>query len=85
VLSQNQEFLADWYMTALTDLAREKLGSLPQGRKYHFAIPGSIGGEYGIANICTVSQTEQINVSGDIGRQIKDLPDGTPLKLKIVK
>src|ERR1700738_4659214 len=33
-LSVNQEFLSDWYMTALVDQAREKCGALSEGQKY---------------------------------------------------
>jgi len=84
-LSQNQEFLANWYMTALTDQAKEKFGPLQLGRKYHFAIPGVLGGEYGIANIRTVPQVEQIRFSGDIGQQINELPDGAQIKLKVIE
>lgn len=82
-LSQNQEFLADWYMTALTEQAKEKFGLLQPERKYHLTIPGVLGGEYGIANIRTVPQIEQIRISGDIGRQIKELPHGAKVKLVI--
>ncbi len=83
-LSQNQEFLADWYMAALTEQAKEKLGPLQPGRKYHFAIPGVLGGEYGIANIRTVPQIEQIRFSGDIGQQIDELPEGAQVQLKVI-
>lgn len=83
-LSQNQEFLADWYMTALTEQAKDKFGPLQPGRKYHLAIPGVLGGEYGIENIRTVPQIEQIRFSGDIGRQIKALPDGAKVKLTVI-
>jgi hypothetical protein len=84
-LSQNQEFSADWYMSNLTALATEKLGPLKGERKYHFAIPGVLGGKYDVENIRTVSQIEQIRFSGDIGMQIKDLPDGVPLTLKVIE
>lgn len=84
-LSVNQEFLADWYMTAFTDFAKEKLGQLQPGHKYHLVIPSILGGEYSFENIRSISQIEQIRFSGDIGRQIHDLPDGTQIQLKVVK
>lgn len=83
-LSKNQEFLSDWYMKDLTISAKEKLGPISPGRKYHFAIPGLLGGEYDISNICTISQVEQIRFSGDIGRQIKDLPDGAKIEFRTI-
>ncbi len=84
-LSINQEFLADWYMAALTERAREKLGSLQLGRKYHLVIPGVLGGEYDSSNIRTVPQIEQIHFSGDIGKQIAELPDGAKIQLRVIE
>jgi hypothetical protein len=46
-LSTNQEFLHDWYMRALVELAQEKCGQLPDGKKYCLKIPGFLGVEYG--------------------------------------
>ena len=83
-LSNDQEFLADWYMSDLVDQARKKLGSLQPGRKYHLAIPGVLGGSYSEENIRTVPQFEQIRFSGDIARQIHELPDGSQIQLKVV-
>lgn len=83
-LSNNQEFLADWYMVALVNEAQSKLGSLQPGRKYHLAIPGALGGAYKADNIHTIEQLEQIRFSGAIGQQIKDLPDGARIQLKVV-
>jgi len=84
-LSTDQEFLADWYMQALVEQAEEKLGPLNEGRKYHFVIPGLLGGEYGASNFQTVPLIEQIRFSGDLGRQIKELPDGAQVKLKVIE
>ena len=83
-LSKNQEFLADWYMSSLISEANERYGYLEEGRKYHLAIPGVLGGEYGIHNIRTISQIEQIRFSGDLGHQIAELPDGAKIELKII-
>lgn len=75
-LSKNQEFLADWYMEALVEQAKQTLGPLPKGRKYHLIIPGVLGGEYAISNIKIAPLVELIAFSGDVGRQIKNLPQG---------
>jgi len=83
-LSVNQEFLSDWYMKTLTDLAIERFGKPESGRKFHLTIPGILGGEYGIENIQVVDQLEQIRFSGDIGRQIMNLPEGSEIQLKII-
>jgi hypothetical protein len=83
-LSADEEFLADWYMKALVEVAKDKLGPLEEGRKYYMVIPGVLGGEYGINNIKTLPLAELIRLSGDLGKQIKDLPDGAQVKLKVV-
>ena len=83
-LSTDQEFLADWYMEALVEASKDKLGPLEEGRKYYMVIPGVLGGEYGISNIKTLPLAELIRLSGDLGKQIKDLPDGAQVTLKVV-
>ena len=85
VLLKNQEFLRDWNMQALVDYAFKKLGALPKGRKYCLKIPGVLGGEYGGDNIATMSLNELIGFSGYVAKQIKDLPDGSKIKLKVVE
>ena len=84
VLSSDQEFLADWHMEALVQVAEDKLGPLEEGEKYYMVIPGILGGEYGISNIKTLSLVELIKLSGDLAKQIQDLPDGAQVKLKVV-
>ena len=85
-LSVDQNFLHDWYMRALVKQAQEQLGPLVSGRKYCLKIPTIFGvGEYAGENLATLSLIELIRVSGDLARQIKDLPDGTPVRLKIVE
>lgn len=83
-LSTDQEFLEDWYMRGLVALAREKCGPLPEGRKYCLKIPGILGGEYGGDNIGTVPLLELVAFSGNIARQLQNLPDGAAVRLTVV-
>ncbi|WP_241825770.1 MULTISPECIES: DUF1851 domain-containing protein [unclassified Salinivibrio] len=83
-LSQDQDFLEDWYMQALVEQAKESLGELSEGRKYCLVIPGALGGEYGISNIKTAPLVELVRFSGDLAKQIKDLPDGAEIQLRVV-
>ena len=83
-LSTNQEFLHDWYMRALVELAREKCGPLSEDRKYCLKIPGLLGGEYGGDNIATAPLVELVRISGDIAKQTHGLPNGAAVKLKVV-
>lgn len=84
ILSKDQEFLEDWYMQTLVEQSKEHLGSLPENNKYYLVIPGALGGDYAISNINIAPLVELIRLSGDIGKQIKDLPDGAKVKLKVV-
>ena len=84
-LLRDPEFIEDWEMLKLVELARLKLGSLTVGRKYCLKIPAVLGGTYGSENISTAPLGEIIRFSGDIAKQIKDLPDGATINLKIKK
>ncbi len=83
-LSVDQEFLADWYMKNLVTMASEKYGVLEPGSKFHLAIPSILGGEYSLENIKVISLIEQIQFSGDLGKQIESLPDGSQIELTVI-
>ncbi len=83
-LSVDQEFLADWYMEGLAEQAKDQLGVLIDGEKYCFVTPGTLGGEYAVSNIKTAPLLKMIRFSGDVANQIKELPDGAQIKLKVV-
>lgn len=83
VIASDQEFLHDWYMNRLVDLASKKLGMLPEGSKYFLRIPAVLGGEYRVSNFAIAPLHEIIGISGHIARQIKNLPDGATVQLKV--
>jgi hypothetical protein len=80
-LSLDPEFVQDWYMERIVEMARSELGPLGDGRKYCLKIPCVLGGEYAPANLATIALDELIRSSGDLGLQISDLPDGTMIQL----
>jgi len=84
VLLHDEEFIIDWNMEIMVNEAKEKYGSLHEGIKFHLAMPGILGGEYNITNIKTAPLLEQIKFSGNLGKQIKELPDGTEVKIKVI-
>ena len=83
-LITDDEFLDDWFMSAMVEEAKKSLGTLEHGNKYHMVIPGILDGEYGGTNIKTAPFVEIIKFSGDLGKQIKDLPDGAKIELKVM-
>ncbi len=83
-LSNDQEFLHDWYMGGLVEVAKSKFGPLPSGRKYCLKIPGVLGGQYDESNLATISLVELIRTSGHLANEVRDLPDGAQIRLNVV-
>ena len=83
-LSHDQEFLRDWYMEPLVELAQTHFGHPAEGCKYCLAIPAILGGTYDLSNIKIAPLIEMVGLSGDIAKQIRDLPDGTPITFNFV-
>jgi hypothetical protein len=84
-LLKQDEFLIDWEMEAVTDIAQDKFGPTGAGRCYCLKMPAVLGGEYAAENIATVSVDELIAFAGDLARQIKDIPDGAEIELKFTE
>ncbi|WP_417440854.1 T6SS immunity protein Tdi1 domain-containing protein [Idiomarina sp.] len=85
LLSEDQNFLKDWYMQALVEQAKESLGAIPEGHKYCLVIPGALGGAYETSNIKTTPLIELVRFSGDLAKQIKDFPEGAKIQLRAVE
>jgi hypothetical protein len=84
-LSALDEFRTDWEMARLVELARLQCGPLSEGRCYCLKLPAVIGGSYEAANLGTISLTELIAFAGDMAKQIKDVPDGGQIEIKIIR
>jgi len=84
-LSQNQEFLHDWYMTALVEQAEQRLGPLRPGYRYCLSVPGALGGQYGGDNLAMLPLLELVAASGHIAEQVRGLPDGAQVRLVVTE
>jgi hypothetical protein len=82
LICQN-EFIEDWEMGNLVEIAKEKLGDLDADQKYCLKIPAPIGGMYDDSNLGKITFAELLSFSGDIARQIDHLKEGD--KVKIVR
>lgn len=82
LLIKDANFLDDWNMAGLLDGAIKKLGPLKEGYKYYLAVPGILDGDYSQSNIKTAPLDKIIKWSGDLGLQVKDLPEGAEVELK---
>lgn len=85
LLIKDKEFLEDWFMQAMVEEAEKKLGALKPGYKYHMVIPGILCGEYNESNFNVAPLYEIVRFSGDLGRQIQDLPDGAKIEIKWIE
>jgi hypothetical protein len=84
-LLRDPDFLADWNMKPLVAKAQAALGPLAQGHKYCLKIPALLGGEYDSANLGTISLLELIQASGDMAKQVADVPDGSKIRLHVTE
>ncbi|MFG0335047.1 MAG: T6SS immunity protein Tdi1 domain-containing protein [Maioricimonas sp. JB049] len=84
-LRKDDAFTRDWEMAAMVMEAEQRLGPLAAGERYCLKIPGVLGGEYTGENLGKVPFDALIRFSGDIAEQIKDLPDGAPIRVRILE
>lgn len=70
-------------MQVLVEQASEHLGPLTEDQKYCLVTPSAHGGEYAVSNINTAPLHELIRFSGHVAKQIKDLPDGAQIQLRV--
>jgi hypothetical protein len=82
-LQHSDSFLRDWTMQALVDQVSAAIGTPTAGRCYCLKIPAVLGGAYALHNFGTIGRAELISASDHIAEQIKDLPDGAKIRLKI--
>ncbi|WP_048331183.1 T6SS immunity protein Tdi1 domain-containing protein [Bizionia psychrotolerans] len=83
LISADSEFIEDWEVTNLVNIAKSELGELKENEKYCLKMSAVVGGEYEKSNLGKISFAELIAFSGDLGFQIKDLKDGQKIKLNI--
>jgi Domain of unknown function (DUF1851) len=73
----------NWLMIPLVDRAVAAGITLGPGRCYGFKILPVLGGSYDLENVATYDLAVYFSMLADIQRQIKDVPDGTPIKLVV--
>ena len=72
-----------WLMIPLVDKLMEAGVTMTEGRCYCFKISPILGGEYSLENSATLSVDEHFRGNAYIYEQIKDLPDGAKVRLKV--
>ena len=71
-------------MIPLVDSAVSEGMILGAGQCYSFKVAPCLGGAYEIENVCVTDLEVHLSFAADIMRQIKDLPNGTKIRIKVV-
>ncbi|MBE7170311.1 MAG: DUF1851 domain-containing protein [Williamsia sp.] len=87
-LEQYKHFLCDdekidnWFLPSLVEKLITAGKTLKESEVYSYKKPPVIGGEYSVDNIAPTDMSAHFACSGQICEQIKDLPDGTKVRIK---
>jgi hypothetical protein len=73
----------NWLMIPLVDQLVAAGNVLEPGRCYSFIIPPVLGGEYTVENTASLKVQEHFGVYASIHDQIKELPDGAQVRLRV--
>jgi hypothetical protein len=75
--------MTDWFLAPLVDhlVALDK--GLPPGKCYSFITPLGLGGQLIEENVMVIPIAEHFGCFGAIFQQIKDLPEGSQIILKV--
>ena len=78
------DFQELWSGGALVESARARLGEPPEGSVFTLSPIKWIEGDYSDENMVILPLAEIAFLSGDLARQLEDLPDGASVKMKVV-
>jgi hypothetical protein len=81
---KNIEQVNEWFMIDLATELRQSDNILKDGQLYSYRMLPIIGGDYTADNFAPLDIVEHFGYTGDIHKQIKDLPAGTKVEIKIV-
>ncbi len=74
-----------WRADALVDAATERLGFTAMGEVYSRTVSALLSGDYGHEHLLRISLVELIYLTGDLARQVHDLPDGAQVQVKVIE
>lgn len=80
-LLQDDEYIDNWFLPNLVKKLIEAGKVLKENQVYSYTIIPAIGGAYSLDNIEPTDISVHFALSGQICQQIKDLPDGTSVKI----
>ncbi len=82
-LLEDEEIIREWFLVELVAaLKREGMQLIP-GKLYGYKKLPVMGGEYAPENFVLTDIEVHFQLAGQIHEQIKDLPDGTTIEIKV--
>jgi hypothetical protein len=75
----------EWLMIPLVDRLVQARTLLEPGQCYSFVTPPILGGEYSVENTMVVPITEHFGLYASYHEQLRGVPDGTKVVLKVQK
>ncbi|MBH0114303.1 hypothetical protein I5E68_15260 [Novosphingobium sp. YJ-S2-02] len=72
-----------WRADAHVEAATERLGATLVGEVYGFQPKALVEGDYATDNMIRLPLAEYIRFTGDLANQIKDLPEGAQVSIKV--
>jgi hypothetical protein len=60
-------------------------GALPEGKRLVPKIPFVTGGEFALQNLYAADAMKAMQFRGDVARQLRDVPDGGQIEIKVVE
>lgn len=77
------EKMDEWFLAPLVDRLVSADKTLELGQCYSFITPLGLGGQVADDNVMMIPIKEHFLLFGDVFQQIKDLPDGSEVQLRI--
>ena len=74
----------NWFLATLVEQLISNGKTLNENEVYSFKKMPALGGEYSVDNLEVTDISVHFGLTGDIAKQIKDLPDGTKVNFKVV-
>nr|WP_121273381.1 T6SS immunity protein Tdi1 domain-containing protein [Pedobacter schmidteae] len=81
----DEENVNTWLLPHLCEELITSGQKLEQEQVYSFKLMPALGGEYVVDNIKPTDIYVHFSISGQIGEQIKDIPDGTRINFKLTE
>ena len=82
--SQEEGNTNDWLMIPLVDKLVDPGILLGVGQCYGFKVPPIMGGDYTVENCAPIALGDYLGAYGSIHEQLRDVPDGTEVVIKVV-